>query len=76
MPVVSVKVEESIKQQMAKYREQIDWPDEIRRFIGGRLQEAQRQTSLAEVETMLKGVARVPKGTAARLVREDRDRGH
>ena len=76
MPVVSVKVEESIKQQMAKYRDQIDWPDEIRRFIGGRLQEAQRQTSLAEVETMLKGVAPIPKGTAARLVREDRDRGH
>ena len=74
--MVSVKVEEETKEQMEKYREQIDWPDEIRMFIGGRLQEVQRQASLKEVEVILQGVTPVPKGTSARLVREDRDRGH
>ncbi len=76
MPVVSVKVEEKMKKEMEKYRKQIVWPDEIRNFIGGKIEQVQREASLKEVERMLSGVPSVPRGTATRLVREDRDRGH
>ncbi len=76
MPVVSVKVEERMKKDMEKYRNQIDWPDEIRNFIGGKLEQVQREATLKEVEKVLGGLPSVPSGTAARLVREDRDGGH
>jgi hypothetical protein len=76
MPVVSVKVEERMKKEMEKYRKQINWPDEIRNFIGGKIEQVEREANLKEVERMLSGVPSVPRGTATRLVREDRDSGH
>lgn len=76
MPVVSVKVKEETKKEMEKYRKQIDWPGEIRKFIGGKIEEVQRQNTLEEVEKMLGKLAPLARGTSARLVREDRDSSH
>jgi len=76
VPVVSVKIEEELKKEMEEYRSQIDWPEEIRSFIGGKIEQAKREASLKEVEKLLRDVPTVPKGTSARLVREDRDSGH
>ena len=76
MPVVSVKVEAELKRNMERYKSQIDWPDEIRSFIGGKIEQARREDSLKEVEKLLGDVPSVPRGTSARLVREDRDRSH
>jgi hypothetical protein len=76
MPVVSVKVEEEMKRGMEKFRDEIDWPDEIRTFIGGKIAQAQREASLKAIESMFEGVPTLPRGTAGRLVREDRDSGH
>jgi hypothetical protein len=76
MPVVSVKVEERMKKEMQKYANLIDWPGEIRNFIGRRIEKAQRETSLKEVERLLSGMPSVPRGTASRMVREDRESGH
>jgi hypothetical protein len=76
MPVVSVKVEERMKKEMQKYANLIDWPGEIRNFIEGRIEEVQRETSLKEVERLLGGMPSLPRGTASRMVREDRDSGH
>ena len=76
MPVVSVKVEEKMKKEMEKLRSQVDWPDEIRNFIGGKIEQLERETTFHEVERMLGGIPRVPKGTATQLVRKDRDTRH
>ena len=76
MPVVSVKVEEDVKKEMEKYKRQIDWPDEIRSFIGGKIDQARREASLKEVEKLLVDLPPLPRGTSTRLVREDRDSGH
>ena len=76
MPVVSVKVEERMKREMEKLRSQVDWPTEIRDFIGGRIEQVQREVNLGEVEGILSEMPPVPRGTATRLVREDRDGGH
>lgn len=76
MPVVSVKVEEKMKKEMEKLRSQIDWPEEIRNFIGGRIEQVERETNLKEIERLLGGIPRVPRGTSAQLVREDRDASH
>jgi hypothetical protein len=76
MPVVSVKVREEMKKEMERYKSQIDWPEEIRNFIGGKVEQARREGSLKEVENLLRNVPPVPKGTSSLLVREDRDSGH
>jgi hypothetical protein len=76
VPVVSVKVEDRMKRGMEKYRDAINWPEEIRRFIGGRIEQVEREASIKDVEKLLRAVPRTPKGTASRLVRQDRDSGH
>jgi hypothetical protein len=76
MPVVSVKVEERTKKEMERLKHEVDWPGEIRNFIGGKIEQKQREANLREVERILIDVPAAPKGTAARLVREDRDTSH
>ena len=76
MPVVSVKVEERMKKEMEKLRTQVDWPEEIRNFIGGKIEQVERETNLEEVGMLLNQLSKLPRGTAAKLVREDRDSGH
>jgi hypothetical protein len=76
MPVVSVKVEDRMKKEMENYRNQINWPEEIRNFIGGKIEQMQREANFSEVERMLGGLPPVPRGTATSLVRGDRDSGH
>jgi hypothetical protein len=76
MSVVSVKVSPKTKKEMEKLRDSIEWPEEIRGFIESRLEQEKRKQTVEHVEKILKGAHPVPKGTSARLVREDRDRGH
>jgi len=76
MPVVSVKVEERMKKEMEKLKTQVDWPEEIRNFIGGKIEQVERETNLEEVGMLLNQLPKLPRGTAAKLVREDRDSGH
>ncbi|MDA4131188.1 MAG: hypothetical protein OK457_10495 [Thaumarchaeota archaeon] len=76
MSVVSVKVSSKTKKEMESLRDNIEWPEEIRGFIESRLEQERRRQAVERAEKTLKGVRPVPKGTAAKLVREDRDRGH
>lgn len=76
MPVVSVKVDERTKREMAKYHGEIEWPEEIRAFIAGRIEQMERQKTATAVRKLLEEAPTLPRGTASRLVREDRDAGH
>lgn len=76
MSVVSVKVSDKTKKEMEEFKEKIEWPSEIRNFIEERLEQAKREESVERVDKNLKGLPKVKGGTAAKLVREDRDSGH
>jgi len=76
MSVVSVKVSPEVKKEMEKTAQKIEWPEEIRKFIESRLEQARREESIARVEKILKNVPSAPSGTASRLLREDRDGSH
>jgi len=76
MPVVSVKVDDRLKKGMTKYRNEIDWPEEIRLFIASKIGQKEREGASAAVRRMLEGSPTLPKGTASKVVREDRDSGH
>ena len=76
MSVVSVKVSNKTKKEMEQLKEKIEWPSEIRGFIESRLERAKREESLERVAKALKDMPSMKRGTASKLVREDRDRGH
>jgi len=73
MSVVSVKVPPKVKEEMDKTRSSVKWPEEIRGFILERLEREKRRENISKVEGMLRGVRKLPSGSGARLVREDRD---
>jgi len=76
MSVVSVKVPQKVKEEMQSMKDSVRWSEEIRGFILGKIEEERRKESVRNAEKILKGVRRLPKGTAAGLVREDRDGRH
>ena len=76
MSVVSVKVSSKTKKEMEETRGKVEWPSEIRSFIEARLEQAKREEALERVEKILGNIPHVERGTAARLVREDRDDSH
>jgi hypothetical protein len=73
MSVVSVRVPRELKEKMRKYRDKINWSEEIRRFIENKILEAERENTLSKLEELIKQLPSVSRGTAARYVREDRD---
>ena len=51
----------------------INWSDEIRRFIERRVREYRRRKALERIDRMLKDILETEKGTAKKYIREDRD---
>jgi hypothetical protein len=76
LSIVSINVSPKTKKEMKQVSRKVEWPSEIRLFIEKRLERAKREEGLERVEQILKKMPSVPKGTAAKLVREDRDRDH
>ncbi len=74
MAVVSVKVKREIKEKMVKYKNKVNWAEEIRRFIEEKIRELEAEENIKNiVETLSKMPHSSPQGSSARYVREDRD---
>jgi hypothetical protein len=73
MSVVSVRVPRELKEKMRKYRDKINWSEEIRRFIENKILEAERENTLSKLEELINQLPTVSRSTAVRYVREDRD---
>lgn len=71
--MVSVKVPRWVKEKMKEYEDVVNWPEEIRKSIITKLEELERERAVREAIKLLEKVGPAPPGTAARLVREDRD---
>ena len=76
MSVVSVKVPPKVKEGMQRVKDSVKWSEEIRNFILEKLEEERRKEGIRNAEETLTGVRKLPKGSAARLIREDRDSHH
>ena len=73
MGVVSVKVPEETKQDMEARKKRINWPKEIRGFISSKIEEDRRRENVEKADALLKNTRKFQRGSASRLVREDRD---
>jgi len=73
MSVVSVRISRELKEKMDRFRNRVNWAEEIRRFIEERVRELEREKVLKEVEKLLHGLPTQPRGVISSVVREDRD---
>jgi predicted signal transduction protein with EAL and GGDEF domain len=74
--VVSVKVKREIKEKMLKYKEKVNWAEEIRKFIEMKIREIEAEENIKRVCAILSKIEfHAPKGSSVEMIREDRD-GH
>ena len=73
MSVFSIRIPPEIKNEMDKLKGEINWSKEIRKFIKSKIDEHKKRKVLQEVVTYIQSLPEAPKGTAQKLVREDRD---
>lgn len=76
MSVVSVKVKMEVKEKMIKYKDRVNWAEEVRKFIEERIRQLEAEESFKTVlEVLYRGSWSVPRGFSTASVREDRDSG-
>ncbi|ASJ17401.1 hypothetical protein A3L04_10135 [Thermococcus chitonophagus] len=71
MEVVSFRIPKELKRSMKEV--DINWSEEIRKFIEAKVREYKRRKALEEIDAMLSNLPKAEKGTAKNYVREDRD---
>ncbi len=72
--IISIRVPEQTRSEMKKLRRSINWNQEIRDFISKRIDDKKKDDILASVTQRIKKTPVIPSGSAAELVRADRDR--
>ncbi len=74
MSVVSFKVKKEVKEKMEKYKDRINWAEELRRFVEEKIRMIEARENMERVIKELKSIkASVPAGFSKASVREDRD---
>ncbi|ASJ12441.1 type II toxin-antitoxin system VapB family antitoxin [Thermococcus thioreducens] len=71
MAVISVRVPDELKAKMKKY--DINWSEEIRRFIEQKIRDEEKAKLLDEIDSFLKSVPELERGKATKLLRDSRD---
>ncbi len=71
--VFSIRIPRKLKEEMEKLKDLIDWRSEIIAFIEERVRMYKRMKALQEITRMLEELPETPRGSAGRIVREDRD---
>ncbi len=71
--VISIRVPKRLKNAMDELSGEVNWSEEIRRFLEKRVRELRKEKTLARVRSIIERLPEQPHGTAASYVREDRD---
>ncbi|AFL94310.1 hypothetical protein CL1_0095 [Thermococcus cleftensis] len=71
MTVIIIRVPDELKEKMKKY--DINWSEEIRRFIEQKIRDEEKAKLLDEIDSFLKSVPTLERGKATKLVRDSRD---
>ncbi|BES81746.1 hypothetical protein PABY_13130 [Pyrodictium abyssi] len=71
--VLSIRVPRELKKRLEALKDTVDWRSEIVRFLEERVEYYERLKAIREIEEMMKNHPELPRGFAARSVREDRD---
>lgn len=72
--VSSVRIKRELKEKMEKYKDRVNWREEIRRFIESKIRKLKAEKSFEKVfEELKRAKWSVPRDFSASSVREDRD---
>jgi len=71
MAVITVRIPDGVKAKMREVN--INWSEEIRKFIIQRIKEEERKRNLQKALEILERKKSVERGFSAKSVREDRD---
>ncbi len=69
--VVSFRIPRELRERMKNV--DVNWSEEIRKFIEAKVREHMRKRALEEIDSMLERLPAAERGTAAKYVREDRE---
>lgn len=72
-PTISLRISDKTKENFDLFKGKIDWNNELREFIEKKIDEERKKDLLEQLESMISELPVAPQGTAAKLVREDRD---
>ncbi len=71
--IIAVKVPRELKKKMKTLKKEVNWPEEIRRFIEAKVREVEAKKTIERITREIENTEGVPKGFAVKLVREDRE---
>lgn len=71
--IIAVKVSRELKKKTKALKKEVNWPEEIRRFIEGKIREIEAKKTIERITGEIEKTEGVPKGFSVRLVREDRE---
>jgi len=71
--VISIRVPRRLKEKMDRLKSQVNWSEEVRKFLEYRVEQLYRKVVLEDIREIIEQVPESKKGTSARYVREDRD---
>ncbi|MEM2191499.1 MAG: hypothetical protein QW540_08745 [Archaeoglobaceae archaeon] len=72
--VVSFKVNRKLKEKMESLGHEINWPEELRKFVETKIREIEAKKGKERTAMRLESAAWfVPDGFSAKIVRENRD---
>ena len=71
--VISIRVPPEIKQEMENMKADINWNEEIKGFLKNKIDERKKKELLDNLIRKRQKSRELPEGTAAKMVREDRD---
>lgn len=71
--VISLRIPRKLKEKMDILKNDVNWSEEIRKFLQIRVEELYRRKVLEEIRKVLEQIPESPRGTVVKYVREDRD---
>ncbi|MBO3798275.1 MAG: CopG family transcriptional regulator [Thermoproteota archaeon] len=71
--IVAIKVSRELKKKIKALKKEVNWPEEIRRFIQGKVREVEARKTIEKITREIENTEAVPKGFVLMLVREDRE---
>ena len=71
--IIAVKVPKKVKDKVKALRNEVNWPEEIRRFLEEKIREVEARKTMERIVRKIGETEGVPKGFSASVVREDRE---
>jgi hypothetical protein len=74
LPAVSIRVSREVKEKMLKYKDRVNWAQEIRGFLEARIRQIEAEENIEKAMVHLSRLeVSAPKGSSAEYLRQDRD---